>query len=173
MRTVVGLVILVVHALMIYSLRGAVSVPHRASKSSAYFFVAQILDASRPKLSLDLPPPMISKVELPLATPAFATVEIDESVNPSSAHFEPARADSSRSVTKLMVDPVGGRHPSTTITLLVEVLADGTVGRVEIKASAGAELDALAKRYVRGLRWTPANIEGKPVPMKVLYSLAL
>lgn len=173
MRTVVGLVILVAHALMIYALRGAVRVPRGASNANAFFFVAQILDTSRPKLSLDLPPPMTSKVDIPLAVPAFATVEIDESANPSSAHFEPAQADSSRSVTNLMVDPVGGRHASKTITLLVEVLADGTVGQVEIKASAGAELDALARRYVRGLRWTPANIDGKPATMKVLYSLAL
>ncbi len=169
-RTSVGLVILVAHVVLVYMLRGAFS-DHRGLENSATFpFVVRIIDTPRPTVSLNILPPAISRIDLPLAIPA---AEIDATPDSGTSRFAPAKLDSSRPVAKFAAAQIGARHASSTITLLVEILEDGSVGQIEIKASAGAELDAAAKSYVRRLHWTPANVGGKPAAMKVLYSLAL
>jgi hypothetical protein len=120
----------------------------------------------------NIPPPAISKVDLPLAMPVMPAAEIDVSPNTEISHFEPAKLDPSRSIDRFVFADGGSRHATSTITLLIEVLVDGSVGQVEIKASAGAELDAAAQSYVRRLHWVPGIVAGKPTAMKVLYSLS-
>jgi protein TonB len=54
------------------------------------------------------------------------------------------------------------------VVLLVEVLADGRVGQVKIKRSAGYEiLDRAALEAVKTWRFDPGRREGRAVTMSV------
>jgi hypothetical protein len=170
MRISLGVGIVVAHAVVIYTLRESFPVPHGLESSTS--FVTRIIDVSQPALLLNAPPPAISKVDLRLAMPVIPTAEIDTSLSSENPRFEQAKLDPSRPAPQFVATVNGHRGVPLTITLLVEVLADGSVGQVEVKASAGADLDAAAESYVRKLPWMPANVGGKPIAMKVLYSLA-
>lgn len=56
------------------------------------------------------------------------------------------------------------RHLEGTVTLEVEVLGDGTCGRVRVKKSSGSKLlDEAAVTGVKRWRFEPARREGNPV----------
>ncbi|NIS67416.1 MAG: TonB family protein, partial [Proteobacteria bacterium] len=60
------------------------------------------------------------------------------------------------------------RGQEGTVTLLVEVLLDGSVGEVEIFESSGyVILDRSALKAVRKWRFKPGTKMGKPLTMKV------
>lgn len=75
----------------------------------------------------------------------------------------------------LVLSRVDARYPSDAllarrggqVTLTVVVLSDGSVGEVEVSASAGAELDQAAVIAVRQWRFTPAMRGGLAVASKI------
>jgi protein TonB len=59
-----------------------------------------------------------------------------------------------------------------TTVLRVHVLADGSVGKVELERSAGhSDLDAAATDAVRRWRFEPAHRSGEPVDVWVLLPI--
>jgi TonB family protein len=64
--------------------------------------------------------------------------------------------------------PARQRGHAGVVTLAVEVLADGSVGRLEMKKTSGHELlDKSAQEAVKGWKFSPARKMGTPVTMWV------
>ena len=51
----------------------------------------------------------------------------------------------------------------------IDIGADGRVDRVEIEQSAGAAFDAAAISAIAGFQFTPAELDGKPAPVRLRY----
>lgn len=63
---------------------------------------------------------------------------------------------------------------SVTVVLSVEVLPDGSVGRVSVQSSSGnPEVDLEAVASVRDMRWIPGTQRRHAIAMRVQYSLTL
>ncbi len=64
--------------------------------------------------------------------------------------------------------PARQRGYAGVVTLAVEVLADGSVGRLEMKKTSGYELlDKSAREAVKGWKFSPAKKMGTPITMWV------
>jgi TonB family protein len=58
---------------------------------------------------------------------------------------------------------------AATVTLRITIGADGRPSEVVVEKSAGAAFDAAAVAAARGFVFEPAEIDGKPAPIKILY----
>src|SRR3954447_2208206 len=89
-----------------------------------------------------------------------------------------ARADEPR-VTRLpsLRTFVEAEYPPTrkaagttaSVLLSIEIGADGQVARVAVLASGGADFDAAAVAAAQRFVFTPAEVDGKPAPVKITY----
>ena len=65
-----------------------------------------------------------------------------------------------------------GQH--VYVVLLVEVLNDGSVGDVQVRASGGnSTIDAAALKYARALHWRAGTLDGNPASMRALLGVNL
>jgi TonB family protein len=61
-----------------------------------------------------------------------------------------------------------------TVVLSVEVLADGSTGRISVLFGTGNSwADAQAVDYVRGLRWVPGTVHGYATAMRIQFPVTL
>jgi len=61
-----------------------------------------------------------------------------------------------------------------TVLLTIEVLPDGSVGRVRVCRSSGnAAADSAATDYAHLLRWTPGTVEHRPRAMQINFPVTL
>lgn len=58
---------------------------------------------------------------------------------------------------------------AATVVLQLAVAADGTVSEAAVVTSAGAEFDAAAIEAVKEFRFSPAEFDGVPAPVKLTY----
>jgi TonB family protein len=58
---------------------------------------------------------------------------------------------------------------SASVVVKVAISATGTVDAVEVATSAGAAFDAAALEAVKQFVFEPAEIDGKPAPIRILY----
>jgi len=58
---------------------------------------------------------------------------------------------------------------TATVVVQIAISAGGTVEQVVVKESAGAAFDAAAVAAIRQFRFEPAEIDGKPEPIRMLY----
>jgi len=61
---------------------------------------------------------------------------------------------------------------SATVTLRLHIDAEGVVQTADIVDSAGEAFDAAARAAVLAFRFTPAEIDGKPAPIQIVYRYA-
>ena len=63
---------------------------------------------------------------------------------------------------------------SATVLLVLEMLADGSVGDVSVRRSSGSlAADSAAIEYARLLRWTPGTIDHRAQAMRITFAVAL
>jgi TonB family protein len=63
---------------------------------------------------------------------------------------------------------------AAAVVLMVEVLADGSVGNIAVERSTGdAAIDAAAMDYVRAASWIPGNLQGQPTAMRIRFAVTL
>lgn len=56
-----------------------------------------------------------------------------------------------------------------TVLLAIEIGSDGKVTRVQVVGSAGADFDAAAVAAASRFLFTPAEVDGRPAPVKITY----
>ncbi|MCU1283208.1 MAG: TonB family protein / TonB-dependent receptor, partial [bacterium] len=61
---------------------------------------------------------------------------------------------------------------TASVLLAIEIGADGKVGNVTVAQSAGADFDAAAVAAARQFTFEPAEVDGKPAPVKIDYRYA-
>jgi TonB family protein len=64
-----------------------------------------------------------------------------------------------------------GLHTETsTVVLSIDIDTDGTPQRVEVARSSGSELDAAALHAAAGFQFEPAEVDGKPASVRILFA---
>jgi TonB family protein len=58
---------------------------------------------------------------------------------------------------------------TSSVTLSIEIDAEGKVGEVEVATSGGADFDAAATAAVKQFVFEPAEIDNQPAPVKITY----
>jgi protein TonB len=94
------------------------------------------------------------------------------------AEFKPVRAASVTTQPSVLQRPPKPRFPKDlldqgiegNVVLLVEVTADGSTRDVQVVKSLHPTLDKIAVANVRLFKWTPAEVDGKPVDIRIRYS---
>jgi TonB family protein len=81
---------------------------------------------------------------------------------PSLVHFEEA----------VYPPDQKARGVEATVILTIAIDDKGAVSEVEVATSAGADFDAAAVAAARKFVFTPAEIDGKPAPVKITYKYA-
>jgi len=61
------------------------------------------------------------------------------------------------------------RGETADVSCLVDIDAAGQVTNVEVVAGAAADFDAAAVAAIRAFRFSPAEIDGKPAPVRIRY----
>lgn len=59
--------------------------------------------------------------------------------------------------------------PETSVLLEIDIGTDGNVMKVTVVESAGPEFDAAAVAAAQQLEFTPAEYDGKPIPVRIQY----
>jgi TonB family protein len=103
-------------------------------------------------------------------------------VSPRDADAQPARDGQTPAAHKLTKRPrlahfVEAPYPESekaagrtgTVVLEVGITADGTVDRVAVVQSMGPAFDAAAAQAVKELTFEPAEVDGKPAAIRILY----
>ncbi len=67
------------------------------------------------------------------------------------------------------VRPQGFETATAEVTLLLLINVDGSVGEVQLQAGAGNALDQAAIDAAKQFIFTPAQVDGKPAPVQVVY----
>ncbi len=80
---------------------------------------------------------------------------------PKLVHFVEARYPESES------QKAAGRAASVVLEIAID--ASGAVSQVHVKESAGAAFDSAAEQAARQFVFEPAEIDGKPAPIRILY----
>lgn len=63
---------------------------------------------------------------------------------------------------------------AVTVVCSIEVLPDGTVGRVSIQSSPGnVAIEAQAIAYVHAMHWIPGTVHHRATPMQFQYAVTL
>jgi TonB family protein len=89
-----------------------------------------------------------------IAAPALA----DVTKPPKLVHFVEA------------VRPAGTEDKTATVTLSIDIGADGKVEGVRVAASGGADFDAAAVAAAQQFVFEPAEIDGEPSPVTITYN---
>lgn len=171
MRIIVGLVIVLAHAFAIWILQRSILITYHAENPTV--LVISIVARHAARIALDIPS---SKLITPIQIELAPIPVLDLAPRPRSTHLVPPMLDPAKPLKRFSVPRMAeARNPGvSTVILLVEVLADGSVGNITVQMGTGsAEIDAAAMAYVRGLHWRPAVIDGSPAPMRVLYGVDL
>jgi TonB family protein len=108
---------------------------------------------------------------------ALALASAAVPAGPAAAQPKPAKAAPKLTKAPKLITFVEAPYPeseraggaSATVKLQVAISAAGTVDAVVVKESAGAAFDAAAIEAVRQFVFEPAEIDGKPAPVKILY----
>jgi TonB family protein len=109
----------------------------------------------------------LESVEIPLEEDAPTATAVMNSA-PVPAAIQPLTADEFAAKFLLALTE------EATVVILVEVLADGTVGTVTVDRSSGSALvDTVALEYARELKWIPGFANGEPVATRVRYGVHL
>src|SRR5215472_14994378 len=58
---------------------------------------------------------------------------------------------------------------TASVLLTIEIGADGKVGNVVVAQSGGPDFDAAAVAAVKQFEFEPAEVDGKPAPVKIDY----
>lgn len=113
-----------------------------------------------------------------LFVPAVAAAQLDQPLPPPPEPTEPARPPK---VTKppairKSVDPVYPPEAlaaglSGDVTLTIDIDADGLVTAVAVKTPAGNGFDEAAVAAARQMEFTPAEVDGKPSPIRIEYTI--
>lgn len=70
------------------------------------------------------------------------------------------------------VRPPGAETQTAEVILLLTVAVDGSVGDVQVQSGTGGPLDQAAVDAARRFRFTPAEVDGKPAPVQLVYRYA-
>jgi TonB family protein len=70
------------------------------------------------------------------------------------------------------VRPPGAETQVADVILLLTVNVDGSVGDVIVQSGTGGGLDQAAVEAARRFRFTPAEVDGKPAPVQLVYKYA-
>ena len=57
------------------------------------------------------------------------------------------------------------------MTLTIDIAVDGRVSAVAVKTSAGHGFDEAAVAAAREMEFTPAEVDGKPSPIRIEYTI--
>jgi len=79
-----------------------------------------------------------------------------------------------------LLQPVEARYPAeelasgraATVTLALDVTADGAVAAISVVESAGEHFDAAAIEAAQQLQFEPAEVDGVPAPVRITYRVA-
>lgn len=61
------------------------------------------------------------------------------------------------------------RNEAAQVAFLIDIDETGKVMQAEVTRSAGPEFDAAAREAVLGLLFSPAEVDGKPAPVRIEY----
>jgi TonB family protein len=117
-----------------------------------------------PTPTLTEPALPLETIDIPLEAELPATAVMNSA--PVPAATQPFTADEFAARASLSLTE------EATVVVLVEVLADGTVGSVTVDRGSGdAQVDAVALGYVRWMRWIPGFTSGAAVAARVRYGV--
>jgi TonB family protein len=105
----------------------------------------------------------LSPIVALILAPLFATQEAPQGVvtPPAIKTFVPAQ-----------YPPEISDARTATVTVAIQIEADGLVSNVEVVASGGPEFDREAIAAAKQLVFEPAKLDGVPVPVRILYRYA-
>jgi len=113
-----------------------------------------------------------------LVLPGVASGQLDQPLPPPPEPTEPARAPkvTKPPAVRKSVDPVYPPEAlaaglSGDVTLTIDIDADGLVTSVAVTTPAGNGFDEAAVEAVKQMEFSPAEIDGKPAPIRIAYTL--
>src|SRR5712672_3986080 len=105
----------------------------------------------------------------------FALAQSGENVREAPPQAPARRTELTRAPELLEQHPADyppdrlARGEEADVGCLVDIDAEGRVAAVAVERSAGPDFDAAAVAAIRSLRFSPAEIDGKPAAVRIRY----
>jgi TonB family protein len=111
-----------------------------------------------------------------VTNPTPAAGQLDQPLPPPPERERPAPKLTKPPAVKKAVEP---RFPAEAldagvagdVTLSIDIDADGRVTAVAVKTAAGHGFDEAAAAAAREMEFTPAEVDGKPAPIRIEYTI--